>query len=256
MEKVILFASGKGGVGKTTVCANTAMRLARRGKRVLVIDADIYLRNADLVLGVSDTTLFDIQDVYESCRDKNESAWSAQKQIIVHPNCDNLYFLSAPTVLRVKQDDLYPFLIRFAKVQTRFFDYVFVDCPAGLYALTEFFISRQTGVIIITTPELPAVRDADRVRQIAAEKGAGSARLIVNRVQPRLIRRKKAPNIDHIIDAVGAQLIGLIPEVRGAGVFTYKGRLLVDDSKSDAFFALDNIASRIDGAEPPLYRFW
>ncbi len=256
MEKVILFASGKGGVGKTTVCANIAMQLARGGKRVLVIDADIYLRNMDLVLGVSDITLFDIQDLYEQYKDCTETMIDIDKEIIVHPLCSNLFFLASPAILRIQQDKLYPFLIKLALSQARLYDYIFVDCPAGLYALSEYFISRHVGVLVVTTPEIPSIRDADRVRECVMQKGAASCRLLVNRVVPKLIRRKKAPNIDHIIDAVGAQLIGLIPEVRNASVFTYKNRLMVDDKGSDAYYAFQNIAARIDGCDVPLYHFW
>ena len=112
MEKVWLFASGKGGVGKTTVCSNVAVCLARRGRRVLVIDADIYLRNTDIVLGLSDIALFDVQDVYEQygqlllseqengLRASRPPVVDAQKQIVQHPTYPNLYFLAAPAVLR------------------------------------------------------------------------------------------------------------------------------------------------------------
>ena len=268
MEKVWLFASGKGGVGKTTVCSNVAVCLARRGRRVLVIDADIYLRNTDIVLGLSDIALFDVQDVYEQygqlllseqengLRASRPPVVDAQKQIVQHLTYPNLYFLAAPAVLRVKQELLYAFILQFARSQANVFDYVLIDCPAGLYALTEHLADRHVGVLIVTTPELPAIRDADRVREVVGQRGVRTCRLIVNRVIPRLIRRKKAPNIDRIIDSIGAQLIGLVPEVRDAGACTYKGRMLSENIHGDEYYAFCNIAARIEGEDVPLYRFW
>lgn len=247
MGKVILFASGKGGVGKTTLTAGIGFALADLGKKVLLIDADIRLRNLDLVLGAHDRTIYDIQDIYFG-RCKEEMAVLASTS---HPG---LHFLSAPLVLTEDSGKMYSFIRDYAVKKTSSYDYVLVDCPAGIDPDMKNMFCRKVGLICVATPDIASVRDAEKVAYEASDEGVTYIRLVVNRVSKKAMRRNKSPDIDEVIDGTKIQLIGLVPEDRYAAYAVNIHKPLFDIKKSHARITFINIAKRIDGAEKSLYK--
>ena len=149
MGKVILFASGKGGVGKTTITAGVGFAFAQSGKKVLLLDADLRLRNLDLVLGAQDKAIFDVQDIFYG-RCEEERAILASN---THPG---LFFLSAPLELTASSGDIFSFILKFALEKSKKYDYVLIDCPAGLGEDMENLFTRKVKLVCVATA--PAAR--------------------------------------------------------------------------------------------------
>jgi septum site-determining protein MinD len=238
----MVVASGKGGVGKTSLCANVAANLSKRGNRVLLIDCDFGLRNLDLVLGVSDRTVFDLSDVLFQRAEP-------QKAAIVHPEYPNLYFIAAPQ--SYSKGDISPDVMReFIMGIKDEFDFVICDSPAGV---GEGFCAASSGAelgIIVCTADSCSVRDAEKTAFCLEKTGIDKMRLVVNRVRPELIEKGVCMNIDDIIDSVKVQLLGLIPyEPAMEGVCG-----LFPANKGQAGLAFSNIARRLMSEEVPLIR--
>ncbi|MDF2686646.1 MAG: minD, partial [Clostridia bacterium] len=241
--------SGKGGVGKTTVTANIAACLDKLNKKVLLIDADLRLKNLDIILGLSEKTVFDIEDLFlNRC--------SFEKTLINHPLHNNLFFISGPLKLSSDISLLFNFIINLANLQVKNFDYILIDCPSGIGVALEEMAKNTVKMIVVATPDLPSVRDAEKTAELAYRKKLFDVRLIVNRIRPNLIRRGLAPDIDNIIDSTSIRLLGLIPEDVRVIINANKGILLTDLKKSRAKTAFENIAARIDGNDVELYKFW
>ncbi len=249
MNKVILVASGKGGVGKTTLSANIAACLERMGKRVLLIDADLYLRNLDLVLGVQDSALFDIQDLYRgSCsEDKAETAV---------PGHADLMFVAAPMRLQEPAEAVYRYIGRYAANRSYVYDFVFIDCPAGIGSGVLSLAWPGASVLCVATPDRTAVRDAERLAMEMRRRGISDARLVINRINPSLVKKGRAPDMDEIVDGTGVRLIGLVPENAAISACANTGRLACDDRRLKMRRAYSNIAQRLTGVQTPLYKFW
>ena len=234
MGQVITVASGKGGVGKSTVTAGLCASLAHAGKRVLAIDADAGLRGLDLLLGLEDEAVYDLSDVLGGRKRLSDA-------MIRHEGLGALFFLAAPLT---PEDPC----ITAQALKTLFlhtgnaFDYIVIDSPSGLGALQSALAAAADRVLLVTTPDPSAVRAAARASQaLGGEQG-----LIINRIEPKLIRDKILPHIDSVIDTVAVRLIGLIPEDRDA----------VRGKGEAAGIAMQNIALRLAGEHRPLYRFW
>lgn len=249
MHNIFLIASGKGGVGKTTVTANIAACLDKLNKKVLLIDADLRLKNLDLVLGLQNETIFDIQDIFLE-------RVSVEKVLLTHPIHNNLFFIPGPLKLTSDVGELFSFIINLAISQSRNYDFILIDCPSGIGASLEKMATDIVKMIIIATPDLPSVRDAEKTAELAYAKSVSDIMLIINRVRPNLIKKGLAPNIDTIIDHTSVRLLGLIPEDMRIIIKANEGVLVSDLKKSRAKTAFLNIAARLCGNEVDLYKFW
>ncbi len=234
MGQVITVASGKGGVGKSTITAGLCASLAYQGKRVLAIDADAGLRGLDLVLGLEDEAVYDLADVLSGRKRLSDA-------MIRHEQLGALFFLAAP----LTPDD--PCLTEQALRSTithtgNAFDYIIIDSPSGLHPWARHTAAVCDRLLMVTTPDPASVRAAAHASQVLG----GNQKLIINRIDAKAVRDGVLPNIDTIIDTVAVPLIGLIPEDRGA----------VWGKGEAAGIAMQNIALRLDGKHKPLYRFW
>ncbi len=247
LGKVFLIASGKGGVGKTTVSANMSAALSEK-HRVLVIDADLDLSNLDLAFGLRNRHVYDLQDLYY----RNCSFDDAVLSVPGHPN---LFALFAPLRREVSTVTLLKFLRQLVEEKRRYFDYIFIDCPAGIGPTLEILADPRYETLIVTTPDRTAISDGERTADYLFRSGAGRVRLIVNRVRPSLIKKNYAPDIDDIIDSTSLQLIGLIPEDIGVICAGNGDTLAYNLPKSRSKKAFRNIALRVTGQSVDLDKF-
>lgn len=211
----IVITSGKGGVGKTTTSANVGTGLAILGKSVVVVDADIGLRNLDVVLGLENRIVYDIVDVVEkNCRLK--------QGLIRDKRFDNLYLLPAAQT-RDKSAIKPEQMIELINELKEIFDYIIIDCPAGIEQGFQYSIAGADQAIIVTTPEISAVRDADRVIGILEAKGLHNPKLIINRIRPEMVKRGDMMNREDIEDILAIDLLGIVPDDEEIVISTNKG---------------------------------
>jgi septum site-determining protein MinD len=203
--KVILIASGKGGVGKSTLAVNCGAALAARGKKVLLIDSDAGLRSLDLMLAVSDRVIYDISDVI--------SGRCEPARAIIVTDCHNLHLMSA------SQTD-FPEMVDISAIQTlykglsQYYDYVIVDSPAGIGSGVTVPAQAADFAIVVATNDSVCIRDAGRMAQSLRARGLLKISLVINRVDAKLIRKKVLPDLDAVIDGAAVQLLGVVPEDR------------------------------------------
>ncbi len=241
MAKVFVITSGKGGVGKTTTTANLGVGLATRGKRTLLIDADIGLRNLDVVMGLENRIVYDLIDVIEGkCRMK--------QAFIKDKRCENLYLL--PAAQTRDKDAISPeqmkVLIDALKEE---FDYIIIDCPAGIEQGFKNAISGADQAFIVTTPEISAVRDADRIIGLLEANEIRNSKLIVNRLKSNMVREGNMLDVPDIKDILAIDVIGVIPDDENIVISTNKGEPLVYKGSSLAAQAYNNISQRVLGNE-------
>lgn len=248
MGKVCLFVSGKGGAGKTTVCVNLAVALASGRKRVLVIDADIWLRNADILLGLQNEAILDVGDVYSGACD-------FEKAVITHPTFENVDFLAAPARLRVSAENMFSFISKLADEQATKYDFVLVDCPAGTSVCESDLVCRRHRAVVVSTADLTSLRDAERTAEALKKRGLRDARLVINKVDSTMIKKRLAPNIDEIIDSVSVRLIGVVPEDKLIPAYTYVGKFAFTSGTPKVRQAFSNIALRLCGGNAELIKF-
>ena len=242
--RVIVITSGKGGVGKTTTNANIGTALAREGKKVVMIDTDLGLRNLDLLLGLENRIVYTIVDVVEK-RCKLKQALVKDKK---NPNLCLLAAAQTRDKSAVTQEQLKEICEELQKD----FDFILVDCPAGIEQGFQNAIAGASEAIVVTTPEMSAVRDADRIiGLLEAKEEIKSYRLLINRVRPNLIKSNDMMSVDDVVEILSAKLIGIIPEDTGIITSTNKGEPIVNDEKSLAGRAYKNVAQRILGNEVP-----
>lgn len=240
--RVIVITSGKGGVGKTTTSANIGTALAKAGQKVVLIDTDIGLRNLDLLLGLENRIVYTIVDVVEE-RCKLKQALVKDKK---NPNLCLLAAAQTRDKSALSQDQLKDICEELKEEH----DFIIVDCPAGIEQGFQNAIAGATEAIVVTTPEMSAVRDADRIiGLLEAKEGIESYRLLLNRVRPSLIKSNDMMSVDDVVDILSCQLIGIIPEDTGVITSTNKGEPIVNDEKSLAGQAYQNVAKRILGEE-------
>jgi septum site-determining protein MinD len=243
LGRVITITSGKGGVGKTTSTANLGTALAMLGKKVAVIDADIGLRNLDVVMGLEKRIVYDIVDVVEGrCR--------IRQALIKDKRFPELYLLPAaqtrdksavnPAQMRLLCDHL--------KTE---FDFVLIDCPAGIEQGFKNAIAGADMVVIVTTPEVSAVRDADRVIGLVEANGLPSPRLIINRIRPELVKRGEMMTQDDVVEVLAVDLVGIVPDDESIVISTNRGEAASTDRTSRAGQAYTNIARRLMGEDVP-----
>ena len=241
--QVITVTSGKGGVGKTTAVANLAVALASNGAKVVCVDGDIGLRNLDVILGLENRIVYDIVDVIEGrCRLKQ--AMIRDKKI------SELYLIPAAQT-RDKNAVSASDMNRLAKDLRSECDFVLVDSPAGIERGFKNAIAPADRVLIVTNPEVSAVRDADRVIGILEAEGKGPGALILNRLNPALVKKQDMLSADDVIDLLAVELIGIVPEDEGVIVGSNRGVPVSADLKSKAGQAFRNIARRLQGEQVP-----
>lgn len=247
MGKVFLIASGKGGVGKTTVCANVSAALSEK-YRVLVLDGDLDLSNLDLAFGLRNRHVYDLQDLYYH----NCSFSDAALSVPGHPNLTALF---APLRREVPTVALLRFLRELVEEKRKEYDYIFVDCPSGIVPTLEVLADPRYETLMVTTPDRTAVSDGERTAEYLFRRNAGRVRLIVNRVRPTLIKKDLAPDIDDIIDTTSIQLVGLIPEDVSVICAGNSDTLAYDLPKARSRKPFRNIALRLTGVLVDLERF-
>lgn len=243
MGRVITITSGKGGVGKTTTTANLGTALALQGGRVVVVDADIGLRNLDVVMGLENRIVYDLVDVVEG-RARLRQALIKDKRL------PELCLLPAAQT-RDKDAVSREQMIDLTGQLRREFDFVLIDSPAGIENGFRNAIAGADEVIIVTTPEVSAVRDADRIIGLveAAEKGPPS--LVVNRIKPRLVNRGEMLSVEDVLELLAITLIGIVPDDETIVTSTNRGEAAVYDHQSQAGRAFLDVARRLRGEEVP-----
>ncbi len=240
--RTIVITSGKGGVGKTTTSANIGTALAKNGHKVVLIDTDIGLRNLDLLLGLENRIVYTIVDVVEErCK---------LKQALVKDKKNPNLCLLAAAQTRDKSALTSEQLVDICDKLKEEYDYVLVDCPAGIEQGFQNAVAGANQAIIVTTPEMSAIRDADRIIGLLDTKEqVEKYQLLINRVRPNLIKSNDMMSVDDVVEILGCDLLGIIPEDTGIITSTNKGEPIVNDENSLAGRAYSNVARRIDGEE-------
>lgn len=241
--KVVTVTSGKGGVGKTTATANLAAALAAGGEKVVCIDADIGLRNLDVVLGLENRIVYDIVDIVEGrCR--------LRQAMIRDKRLPELYLI--PAAQTRDKSALSPSdMIRLCDDLRPEYNWIMVDSPAGIERGFRNAIAPADIVIVVTNPEVSAVRDADRIIGLIEAEEKGPAKLIVNRLRADMVRRGDMLAIEDILELLAVDLIGVIPEDEMVVMSTNRGVPVSIDGKSRAGQAFRNISRRLKGEEVP-----
>lgn len=241
-----MITSGKGGVGKTTTSANIGTALALQGKMVCLVDTDIGLRNLDVVMGLENRIIYDLVDVAEgNCRLK--------QALIKDKRFEELYLL--PAAQTKDKDAVAP--EQMSKIIAELkqdYDYVIIDCPAGIERGFKNAVAGADRAIVVTTPEVSAVRDADRIIGLLEAYKIESPRLIVNRIRPQMMKRGEILDVDEIVNILGIDLLGIVPDdeqvIKSANV----GEPIVINPDTKAAIAYRNIARRILGDSVPLMK--
>ncbi len=242
--RVIVITSGKGGVGKTTTSANIGTALANSGSSVVLIDTDIGLRNLDLLLGLENRIVYTLVDVVEK-RCKLKQALVKDKK---NPNLCLLAAAQTRDKSSVSEEELKDICFKLKEE----FDFVLVDCPAGIEQGFQNAISGASEAIVVTTPEMSAVRDADRIIGLLESKEEiKSYKLLLNRVRPNLIKTNDMMSVEDVVDILSCELIGIIPEDTNIISSTNKGEPIVNNINSKAGIAYKNVARRILGENLP-----
>lgn len=241
--QVVTVTSGKGGVGKTTAVANLAVALASNGSKVVCIDGDIGLRNLDVILGLENRIVYDIVDVIEGrCRLK--------QAMIKDKKLPNLHLIPAAQT-RDKNAVSASDMNRLAKDLRSECDFVLIDSPAGIERGFKNAIAPADRVLVVTNPEVSAVRDADRVIGILEAEDKGPGALIINRLNPAMVKRQEMLSADDVLDLLAVELIGIVPEDEGVLIGSNRGAPVATDPKGKAGQAFRNIARRLKGEEVP-----
>jgi septum site-determining protein MinD len=240
---IVTITSGKGGVGKTTATANIGVALAKEGGRVVCIDADIGLRNLDVVMGLENRIVYDLVDVVEG-RCKLRQAMIKDKRL------SELYLIPAAQTrdkTAVSPQDM----IRLTEDLRNEYDWILIDSPAGIERGFRNAIAPADIVVIVTNPEVSAVRDADRIIGLIEAEEKGPGQLIVNRVKPEMVRRGDMLGTEDILDVLAIELLGVVPEDDGVVVSSNQGMPAALDGRSRAGKAFRDIARRLRGEEVP-----
>jgi septum site-determining protein MinD len=241
--RVVTITSGKGGVGKTTTTANLGVALARLNKRVVVIDADIGLRNLDIVMGLENRIVYDLVDIVEGrCK--------LRQAMIKHKQFTDLYLIPAAQT-RDKTAVSPADMIQLTDKLRPEFDFIVIDSPAGIERGFRNAVAPADLVLIVTNPEISAVRDADRVIGLLEANNKGPGQLILNRVKPDMIRKGEMMSPDDVTDILSVRILGIIPEDESVLPSSNSGNPVTLNENSRAGMAFRNIARRLCGENIP-----
>lgn len=239
MGEVIVITSGKGGVGKTTTTANLGSALAMRGKKVVLLDTDIGLRNLDVVMGLENRIVYDIVDVIEGkCK--------LRQALIKDKRFTDLFLLPAAQTRdkdAINEDEM----IRLTQRLKEEFDYIIVDCPAGIEQGFKNAIAGADRAIVVTNAEISSIRDADRIIGLLESSNIRNPELIINRIRPEMVKRGEMMDVEDILDLLSIDLIGVVPEDENIITQTNKGEPAVANKKAASGKAYIEIARRILG---------
>jgi septum site-determining protein MinD len=241
--KVVTITSGKGGVGKTTATANLGAALASDGLKVVCIDADIGLRNLDVVLGLENRIVYDLVDLVEGrCR--------TRQALIRDKRLPELYLIPAAQT-RDKSAVSPSDMIRLCDELRGEFDWIIIDSPAGIERGFRNAIAPTDIAVVVTNPEVAAVRDADRIIGLIEAEEKGPARLLINRIKPSMVKRGEMLSPEDVLELLAIELIGMVPEDENVITGTNRGMPVALDGKSRAGQAFRNIAQRLRGDKVP-----
>jgi len=239
MGEVIVITSGKGGVGKTTTTANLGSSLAEEGKKVVLVDTDIGLRNLDVVMGLENRIVYDLVDVIEEkCK--------LRQALIKDKRFDELFLLPAAQT-RDKNAINEEQMKELTKKLKEEFDYVLIDCPAGIEQGFKNAVSGADRAIVVTTAEISAIRDADRIIGLLESAEIKNPELIVNRLRPSMVKKGEMMDVDDIVDLLSINLIGVVPDDEFIITQTNKGEPAVINKKAPSGKAYIEIAKRVLG---------
>lgn len=242
--RIIVVTSGKGGVGKTTSTANIAVALAKSGKKVVAVDADIGLRNLDVVMGLENRVVFNFIDVIEkNCR--------LNQALVRDKRVENLFLLPAAQT-RTKDAVNPEQMMELCALLRPEFDFVLLDCPAGIEGGFKNAAAGADEALVVTTPEVPSVRDADRIIGMLESMGKSPIRLIINRFRANMVQDGDMLAREDILDILSIKLIGIVPEDDGVIKSSNRGEPLTFGLNSPAAQAYANIAERLQGRDVPL----
>jgi len=244
MGEAIVITSGKGGVGKTTTSANVGTALALQGKKVCMVDTDIGLRNLDVIMGLENRIIFDLVDVAEGrCR--------VAQALIKDKRFDELYLL--PAAQTKDKDAVSPERVKEIILELKNdFEFVIIDCPAGIEQGFKNAVAGADKAIVVTTPENAAVRDADRIIGLLENSDIRSPKLIINRIRPHMIKNGEMLDVEEICSVLAIDLLGLVPDDEHVIKAANSGEPTVMNPNSRAAIAYRNIARRMLGDTVPL----
>ncbi len=239
MGEVIVITSGKGGVGKTTTTANLGSSLAEAGKKVVLVDTDIGLRNLDVVMGLENRIVYDIVDVVEEkCK--------LRQALIKDKRFEELFLLPAAqtrdkTAINEEQ------MRELTKKLKADFDYILIDCPAGIEQGFKNAIAGADRAIVVTTAEISAIRDADRIIGLLESSEIKNPELIVNRLRPAMVKKGEMMEVEDIVDLLSVDLIGVVPDDEYIITQTNKGEPVIKNKKAPSGKSYIEISRRILG---------
>lgn len=247
MSEIYVITSGKGGVGKTTTTANLGMGLAMRGKKVVLVDTDTGLRNLDLLLGLENRIMYDLVDV-------TEGRVAYKKALVRHKKLENLFLLPTSQVkdkMSVNPEQL----VKLCNDLRKDFDYILIDCPAGIEQGFKTAIAAADVALVVTMPEISAVRDADKIIGELGRADKENIKLIVNRIRPQMIESGDMLDMNDINDILSLECIGQVPDDIKVVTSTNKGEPCITMDDSLAGQAYRNIVGRILGENVPFMTF-
>lgn len=244
---IVTITSGKGGVGKTTTTSNLAAALAQTGRRVVAVDADIGLRNLDLVMGLENRIVYDLVDVVEGRCELHQA-------LVRDPRAKFLYLLPAAQT-RDKSDVSIDQMMQLCNTLRQGADYVLIDSPAGIEHGFQTAIAPADLVLIVTTSDVSALRDADKVIYLLERDWKRPPGLVLNRYNLDLVRRGEMRDIDDVLDILSIDLLGVVPEDSNILLSTDRGMPAVFNRRLYIRKAYRNIAQRLMGNNVPLMNF-
>lgn len=239
--KVITITSGKGGVGKTTTAANLGVALASLGDKVVCIDSDIGLRNLDVVLGLENRIVYDLVDAVEGrCR--------ISQAMIKDKRIETLYLIPAAQT-RDKSAVSPSDMMKLCNTLREDMDWIIIDSPAGIERGFRNAIAPADEVLVVTNPEVSAVRDADRIIGLVEAEERGPAKLVINRLKSKMVKRGDMLSADDVVELLAIPLVGIVPEDENVIISTNQGQPIALNEKSLAGRSFNNIARRLKGEE-------
>lgn len=247
MSEIYVITSGKGGVGKTTTTANLGVGLAMRGKKVVLVDTDTGLRNLDLLLGLENRIMYDLVDV-------TEGRVPYSKALVRHKKHETLFLL--PTSQVKDKSAVNPEqIVKLCEELGKEFDYILIDCPAGIEQGFQTAIAAADVAIVVTMPEISAVRDADKIIGELGRADKENIKLIVNRIRPQMVESGDMLDMADIDDILSIECIGQVPDDIKVVTSTNKGEPCITMNDSVAGQAYRNIVGRICGETIPFMEF-
>jgi len=241
--RTIVVTSGKGGVGKTTTAANLAVELAKIGMKVVAVDADIGLRNLDVVMCLENRIVYTLVDVIEGACRLNQA-------LVRDKRIENLYLLPAAQT-RTKDAVTWEQMCEICSMLSSEFDFVLIDSPAGIESGFRNAAAPAQEALVVTTPEISSVRDADRIIGLLESMEKQSISLVINRLSPKMIKRGDMLDISDVVEILSVNLIGIVPDDESVIISTNKGEPLTLESNSPAARAFSNLAKRLLGEKIP-----